>query len=43
MGNSSAKNFRNLHYISEDNYQILIEKLTGIQKQLTGLIMSIRQ
>lgn len=34
---------KNLQYISEENYQTLLEKLTGIQKQLTGLIASIRQ
>ena len=34
---------KNLHYITEENYQALLEKLTGIQKQLTGLIASIRQ
>ena len=33
---------KNLHYITEKNYQALLEKLTGIQKQLTGLIASIR-
>lgn len=33
---------KNLHYITEENYQALLEKLTGIQKQLTGLIASIR-
>ena len=34
---------KNLNYITEENYQILILKLTSIQKQLTGLIANIRQ
>ena len=34
---------KNLKYISEEQYNLLINILTGIQKQLTGLIASIRQ
>ena len=34
---------KNLNYITEENYQTLILKLTSIQKQLTGLIANIRQ
>ncbi len=34
---------KNLKYISEEQYNLLINTLTGIQKQLTGLIASIRQ
>ena len=34
---------KNLNYITEENYQILILKLTSIQKQLTGLIANIRR
>ena len=33
---------KNLGYISEEQYNQLIIELTGIQKQLTGLISSIR-
>ena len=33
---------RNLNYISEEHYTELISNLTEIQKQLTGLIVSIR-
>ena len=33
---------RNLNYISEEHYKELISNLTEIQKQLTGLIVSIR-
>ena len=34
---------KNLNYITEENYQMLILKLTSIQKQLTGLIANIRR
>ena len=34
---------KNLKYITEDHYNILLSKLIGIQKQLTGLISSIRR
>ena len=34
---------RNLEYITEEQYNNLIVNLTGIQKQLTGLIASIRK
>lgn len=34
---------KNLSYISEEQYNQLIIRLTGIQKQLTGLIASIRK
>ena len=34
---------KNLKYITVDNYDYLISKLSGIQKQLTGLIASIRR
>ena len=34
---------RNLNYISEEQYKELMFNLTGIQKQLTGLISSIRR
>ena len=33
---------RNLKYIAENQYDELMSSLTGIQKQLTGLIASIR-
>lgn len=34
---------KNLHYITEEQYNQLLTKLTAIQKQLTGLIFSIRK
>jgi len=34
---------RNLNYIPMEQYELLMEKLTSIQKQLTGLIASIRR
>ena len=34
---------RNLNYIQMEQYEILMESLTSIQKQLTGLIASIRR
>ena len=34
---------KNLKYISEEQYNSLIDKLSGIQKQLTGLIANIRR
>ena len=34
---------RNLKYITEEQYNLLMLNLTGIQKQLTGLIYSIRR
>ena len=34
---------KNLNYISEEQYKLLMLNLTGIQKQLTGLIASIRR
>ena len=34
---------KNLGYIPEENYSILINNITGIQKQLTGLIATIRR
>ena len=34
---------RNLNYIPMEQYELLVENLTSIQKQLTGLISSIRQ
>ena len=34
---------RNLNYIQMEQYEILMESLTSIQKQLTGLIASIRK
>ena len=34
---------KNLKYITEDHYNILLSKLIGIQNQLTGLISSIRR
>ena len=34
---------RNLNYITEEHYITLLNTLTGIQKQLTGLIASIRR
>ena len=34
---------RNLKYIAENQYDELMSSLTGIQKQLTGLIASIRR
>ena len=34
---------KNLKYITEEQYKDLMSKLTGIQKQLTGLISSIRR
>jgi len=34
---------KNLGYIPEGNYSILINNITGIQKQLTGLIATIRR
>ena len=34
---------KNLKYITEDHYNTLLLDLTGIQKQLTGLIASIRK
>lgn len=33
---------KNLNYIAEDHYNTLLLELTGIQKQLTGLLSSIR-
>ena len=33
---------RNLQYITKEQYNLLMLNLTGIQKQLTGLIYSIR-
>ena len=34
---------KNLNYITEEQYKLLMLNLTGIQKQLTGLIASIRR
>ena len=34
---------KNLKYITEEQYILLMQNLTGIQKQLTGLIYSIRR
>ena len=34
---------KNLKYITEDHYNTLLSKLSGIQKQLTGLISTIRR
>ena len=34
---------RNLNYIQMEQYETLMESLTSIQKQLTGLIASIRR
>lgn len=34
---------KNLKYITEEYYNTLLNELTGIQKQLTGLIASIRR
>ena len=34
---------RNLNYIQMEQYETLMESLTSIQKQLTGLIASIRK
>jgi len=34
---------KNLRYITEEQYNLLMKNLTGIQKQLTGLIYSIRR
>ena len=33
---------KNLNYIAENHYNTLLSELTGIQKQLTGLLSSIR-
>lgn len=33
---------KNLNYITEEQYDQLMTRLTGIQKQLTGLIFSVR-
>lgn len=34
---------KNLNYINEEQYKIMMLELTSIQKQLTGLIFSIRK
>ena len=34
---------RNLDYVPQNQYDTLMEQLTSVQKQLTGLIASIRQ
>ena len=34
---------KNLKYITEDHYDTLLSNLSGIQKQLTGLISTIRR
>jgi len=34
---------KELNYISQEQYNSLMDELTGIQKQLTGLIASIRK